>query len=131
MGQGWHSTCRQYAFFCGKWNEHHELGTGFFVQLGIISAVRGVEFVGDRLWYMILSGRWYDIVLNVHAPTEDKTDSRKDSFCEELDRVFDKFPKYHVKILLDFSAIEVEKIFSNPQLGMRVYTKLLLIMEVE
>jgi hypothetical protein len=29
----------------------------------------------------------------------------KDSFYEELERVFDKFPKYHTKILLaDFSA---------------------------
>jgi hypothetical protein len=45
------------------------------------------------------------IVLNVHAPTEDKTDDVKDSFCEELEHVFDKFPKYHMKILLgDFNA---------------------------
>jgi hypothetical protein len=45
------------------------------------------------------------IVLNVHAPTEDKTDDVKDSFCEDLDRVFSKIPKYHMKILLgDFSA---------------------------
>jgi hypothetical protein len=31
------------------------------------------------------------IVLNVHAPTEDKTDDVKDSFYEELERVFHKF----------------------------------------
>jgi hypothetical protein len=30
---------------------------------------------------------------------------QQDSFYDELERVFDKFPKYHVKILLgDFSA---------------------------
>jgi hypothetical protein len=34
------------------------------------------------------------------APTEDKTDDVKGSFYEELERVFDKFPKYHKKILL-------------------------------
>jgi hypothetical protein len=29
----------------------------------------------------------------------------KDNFCEELERVFDKFPKYHTKTLLgDFNA---------------------------
>jgi hypothetical protein len=29
----------------------------------------------------------------------------KDSFYEQLERVFDKFPKYHMKILLrDFNA---------------------------
>jgi hypothetical protein len=44
---------------------------------------------------------WFHIiVLNVHAPTEDKTDDVKDSFNEELERIFDKFPKYHMKILL-------------------------------
>jgi hypothetical protein len=40
-----------------------------------------------------------------HDPTENKTDDVKDSFCEELERVFDNFPKYHTKILLgDFNA---------------------------
>jgi hypothetical protein len=39
------------------------------------------------------------------CPTEDKTDDVKDSFYEELERVFDNFPKYHMKILLgDFNA---------------------------
>jgi hypothetical protein len=40
----------------------------------IISAVKGVELVSDRMSYIILRGRWcHNIVLNVHAPTEDKT----------------------------------------------------------
>jgi exonuclease III len=56
--------------------------------------------------YIILRGRWcHIIVLNVHAPTEDKTGEVKGSFYEELECVFDKFPKYHMKILLgDFNA---------------------------
>jgi hypothetical protein len=56
--------------------------------------------------YIILRGRWcHIIVLKVHAPTEDKTDDVKDSFYEKSERVFDKFPKYHMKILLgDFNA---------------------------
>jgi hypothetical protein len=48
-----------------------------------------------------LRSRWFHIiVLNVHAPTEDKTDNVEDSVYEELERIFDKFPKYHMKILL-------------------------------
>jgi hypothetical protein len=50
--------------------------------------------------YIILRGHWCHIVLNVHAPTEDKVDDLKDSFYEELEHAFDKFPKYHLKILL-------------------------------
>jgi hypothetical protein len=65
-----------------------------------------VEFVSDRTSYIILKGRWRDIiVLNVHAPTEDKDDDTKDSFYEELEQVFDQFPRYHMKILQgDFNA---------------------------
>jgi hypothetical protein len=83
--------------------------------------------------YIILSGSWCDvIVLNVHAPTEDKTDDMKDSFYEEPERVIDEFPKLHMKILLrDFNAKVGREDISNQQLGMRVYTKLVTIMELE
>jgi hypothetical protein len=37
-------------------------------------------------------------------PTEDKTGNVKHSFYEELEHVFDKFRKYHMKILLDFNV---------------------------
>jgi hypothetical protein len=51
------------------------------VHKRIISAVKRVEFVSDRVSYIILRGRWcHIIVLNVHSPTEDKTDDVKDSF---------------------------------------------------
>jgi hypothetical protein len=74
---------------------------GAFVLKGIISAAKRVEFVSDRMSYIILRGRLcHIIVLNVHAPTEDKTDDVKDSFYEELEHVFDKVPKYHMKISL-------------------------------
>jgi hypothetical protein len=43
------------------------------------------------------------IVLNVHAPTEDKIDDM-DRFYDELEHVFNISPKYHRKILLDFNA---------------------------
>jgi hypothetical protein len=76
------------------------------VHKRIISAVKWVEFVNGRMSYIILRGCWcHVILLNVHAPTEDKVDDVKDSFYKELERMFDKFPKHHMKILLrDFNA---------------------------
>jgi hypothetical protein len=71
------------------------------------------------------------ICLNGHAPTEDKTDDVKDSFYVELERVFDNFLKYHTKILLrDLNAKAGRKTFLNRQLGKKVYTKLMMIMEI-
>jgi hypothetical protein len=64
-----------------------------------------VEFVSDRISYIILNVCLCDIVLNVHALTEDKDDDIKDSFYEELEQLFDQFPKYHMNILVvDFNA---------------------------
>jgi hypothetical protein len=96
----------EYTFLYGKENENHELSAGLLVHKRIISAVKRVEFVSDRMSYIILRGRWcHIIVLNLHAPTEDKTEDVKDGFYEELERVFDKFPKYHMQMLLgDFNA---------------------------
>jgi hypothetical protein len=91
-----------------------ELGTGFFVHKIIISAVKRVEFVSDRMSYIILRGCWcHIIVLKIHAPTQDKAYDVKDSFYEGLELVFDNFPKCHMKILLgDVSAkVGREEIF--------------------
>jgi hypothetical protein len=81
----------------------------------IILAVKRIEFVSGRMSYIILRGCWCDIVPNVHAPTEDKIDDVKDRFYEELECVFNKFPKCHMKIFLgDFSAkVGTEDIFKR------------------
>jgi hypothetical protein len=91
----------------------------FFLHKRIISAVERVQYASDRMSYIILRGHWFhSIFLNVHAPTEDKIDDMKDSFYEELEHAYDKFPKYHMKILLgDFNAkVGREDIF-KPTIG--------------
>jgi hypothetical protein len=78
-----------------------------------------VEFVSDRLSYIILRGRWCNtIALNVHASCVDNSDDVKDCFYEKLERVLDQFPRYDMNILLgDFNAkVGREEIF-KPTIG--------------
>ena len=61
----------------------------FFAHHRILSAVKRVQFVSDRVSYIVLRGRWCNIIVpNVHAPSEENSDDSKDSFYEELEQVF-------------------------------------------
>jgi hypothetical protein len=133
MGRGGSQPAHDYTFLYGNGSANHHLGTGFFIHKGIISAVKRVEFISDRMSYITLRGRWCDIFLNVHASTEDKSDDTKDSFYEELERVLDQFPKYCKEILLGdiIAKVEREKIYSNQQSGMRAFVKLVTILGLE
>ena len=72
-------------------NRKSSSGNRFFVLCRIVSAVKRVEFVSDRLSYIVLRGRGHlVIVVNVHAPSEEKCDLSK----EELEQAFDHFPQY-------------------------------------
>jgi hypothetical protein len=54
--------------------------------------------------YTTLKGRSCDvIVLNVHAPNEDKNDDTKDRCYEELEQVFEHFPRKKVKLNVKLS----------------------------
>ena len=54
----------------------------------------------------------------MHAPSEEKIDDSEDSFYDELEQVFDHFPKYHMKIILgDFNAKVGRESILKPTIG--------------
>jgi hypothetical protein len=67
----------------------------------------------------------------VYAPMEDKTDDIKDSLYEKLEHVFNQFPKYHMNILIRDNAKVGREVIFNKQLGMRLYKRLIMMMEFE
>jgi hypothetical protein len=54
---------RDYNFFYGKGNENQQLGTGFFVQEGLALAVKRVEFVRDRVSYIVMRCCYNNIIV--------------------------------------------------------------------
>jgi hypothetical protein len=61
--KGGTERAEDYTFFYGQGNGDHQIGTGFFVHKRIESAVRRVEFISDRMSYIILRGRCCNIIV--------------------------------------------------------------------
>jgi hypothetical protein len=63
MGEGCDTEPGKYCTFdCEQGNENHQVGAGYFVLERIVSAVKRVEFVGNRMLYIVLRGFWCDTV---------------------------------------------------------------------
>lgn len=72
------------TLFCEQVSENY-LRTGFFVHQRLASASKRVEFVSVRISHIVLRGCWCDIiVLNVHTPTEDKSDESVKNYRRNL-----------------------------------------------
>ena len=83
-----------------------QAGTGFLIHQRIIKYVIGVEFQNERLSKLRLKGKFNNITLiNVYAPTEEKTDEIKEQFYNDLQHVIDNIPKSDTIIVMgDFNA---------------------------
>jgi hypothetical protein len=92
-----------------------------------------VEFVIDMVLCIVLwCYQCHIIVWKIHAPTLDKIYDLKDSFYDELEHIFNKFPKCNKKILLrEFNAKVGREDFLKWQFGMKVYIKLVMIIQLE
>jgi exonuclease III len=124
-----------YIFFMEKENKIINWKRDFLYtkEYVVVSAVKRAEFVSDRMSYMVLKGLWFNItIVNVHAPSQEKSDDSKDSFYDELEQIFDNFPTYNIKILLlgDFNAELGKEYILKPTIG-RVYIRIVMIMVLE
>ena len=76
-GKGGTVRAGDYIFSMAKETKIMNWEQYFYVHHRIVSGVKGVEFVSDRMSYVVLRGRQCSIiVLNVHAPSAEKCDAQ-------------------------------------------------------
>jgi hypothetical protein len=71
-----------YSFLSVKGIESRQLGTGFFLHHRIVPEVKRVEFVSDRMSYIVLASLWCDIGMIARAPAGDEGYDSRDIFYE-------------------------------------------------
>jgi len=99
----------------GKSERGHKLGTGFAIHESIIHMIKEFKDVNPRISTLTLKDKNLHIVLiNVHAPTEEKDEEIKEEFYDTLEEVFDTTVG-NIKIVLgDLNAkIGKERIYHN------------------
>jgi hypothetical protein len=63
VGKTRHSTSRRFYVFIGKRNYNRRFGTHAFLHQRRVPAVKRVESVSDRMSYIVLTGRWSNIIV--------------------------------------------------------------------
>ncbi|KAF0769811.1 craniofacial development protein 2-like [Aphis craccivora] len=92
----------QTTIFNGKCEKGHKLGTGFAVHESIIHSVKEFRDINPRITTLTIKTDNFDMVLiNAHAPTEDKNEEEKELFYATLEDTF-SMPKaiiiYYLKV---------------------------------
>ncbi|VVC40444.1 Hypothetical protein CINCED_3A018939 [Cinara cedri] len=116
-GQGNLKTNNWIYFYSGGLD--HQAGVGFIVSDKLLPNVKRFEAISDRIWYLKLKCKWYNLVIiKGYAPTEDKNEAVKNEFYERLETVCDLLPSSKVKILLvEFNIKIGQELFFSPTIG--------------
>jgi exonuclease III len=90
--------------------EQNVFGTGFLVHRKPKSYILNFEQADEHICYLRMKGKFFNItIICVHALTEDKDETMKISFYDQLDRTYQKMPKHDIKIIIGDMNAKVGK----------------------
>lgn len=92
------------TIFNRKSEKGHKLGTGFAVHDSIIHTVKNFKDINPRISAITIKTNGSDtVIINVHAPTEEKGDDEKEEFYNTLEDVYNG-SSGSIKIIVDLNA---------------------------
>jgi hypothetical protein len=98
-------------------NIGNTFGLGFLVRKKYKHTVIGFEPINERLCVLRVRGKFKNTtMICAHAPTEEKYDESKETFCEKLDQIYHRAPAHDTKIIIGDPNAKIgqEEIFRPP-----------------
>ena len=93
-------------FSSGLESKKHEFGCSFYVNGEFLKYVKDFKIINERICCLRLKAKWFSCTLiNVHAPTNEKTEEIREEFCNLLEQNINPIARADNKIILgDFNA---------------------------
>lgn len=94
------------VFYSGTAKKVGQCGTGFIVTKKMRESIMEFEPINERMCRIRIRGKLRNLsIMLVYAPTEDKDEVEKETFYEELEKNYNKLPRYDMKIIMgDYNA---------------------------
>ena len=104
-GMGEFNSDDHYIYYCGQESLRRN-GVAIIVNKGVRNAVLGCNLKNDRLIYVCLQGKPFNItVIQVYAPTSNTEEAEAERFYEDLQDLLELTPKKDVLFILgDWNA---------------------------
>ncbi|CAH1111657.1 unnamed protein product [Psylliodes chrysocephalus] len=108
----------EYIFF-NSVTDDRMFGTGFLVKNNLKTDVIEFTPVTNRICKIRIRSKYRKIsIINVHCLTEDKEEEEKEEFYEHIEQIYNKIPRYDIKILIgDFNAKIGKETIYKPTIG--------------
>lgn len=102
----------------GRYDERGQFGVGFSVRKNIVPTITDFRVINSRLPLLKIEAKQFDIVfINIHAPTEYKSQHEKEDFYTEIELLLESISNSKIQIVGDMNAkIGKERSF-RPTIG--------------